>query len=64
MDALPVESLTASSCPFFLMQMYLSLLAFSATLWLSHSTENMVFADLWEDILITILSAHIKNYKI
>lgn len=41
-----MESLTARSWPFFLMQMYFPLLAFSATLWPSHSTENMVFADL------------------
>lgn len=41
-----MESLTASSWPFFLVQMYFPLLAFSATLWLSHSTENMVFAEL------------------
>lgn len=44
---LPMESLTATNWPFFLVQMYLPLLAFSATLWPSHSTENMVFADLW-----------------
>lgn len=47
---LPVESLTASSWPFFLVQMYFPLLAFSATLWPSHSTENMAFADLKLDI--------------
>lgn len=41
-----MESLTASSWPFFLVQMYFPLLAFSATLWPSHSTENMLFADL------------------
>lgn len=43
---LPTESLTASSWPFFLVQMYFPLLAFSATRWPSHSTENMAFADL------------------
>lgn len=43
---LPIESLTASSWPFFLVQMYFPLLAFSATLWPSHSTANMVLADL------------------
>lgn len=43
---LPVESLTANSCPFFLVQIYFPLFAFSATLWPSHSTENMVSADL------------------
>lgn len=43
---LPMESLTASSWPFFLVQIYFPLLAFSATLWPSHSTENMVLADL------------------
>lgn len=41
-----MESLTASSWPFFLVQMYFPLLAFSATLWPSHSTENMLVADL------------------
>lgn len=43
---IPAESLTASSWPFFLVQMYFPLLALSATLWPSHSTENMLFADL------------------
>lgn len=41
-----MKSLTATSWPFFLVQMYFPLLAFSATLWPSHSTENMLFADL------------------
>lgn len=43
---IPGESLTASSWPFFLVQTYFPLLALSATLWLIHSTENMVLADL------------------
>lgn len=43
---IPGESLTASSWPFFLVQTYFALLALSATLWLIHSTENMVLADL------------------
>lgn len=42
----PGESLTASSWPFFLVQMYFPLLALSATLRLIHSNENMVLADL------------------
>lgn len=46
MSASPAESLTASSWPFFLVQMYFPLLALSATLRLIHSNENMVLADL------------------
>lgn len=52
----PMVSLTASNWPFFLVQMYLPLLAFIATLWLSHSTENMVLADLWAKKIPLIIS--------
>lgn len=47
-----MESQTATSWPFFLVQIYFPLLAFSATLWPSHSTANIVFADLQLGIAI------------
>lgn len=40
----PIESLTAASCPFFLVHTYFPLLACSATCRPSHTISNMVLA--------------------
>lgn len=40
----PIESLTAASCPFFLVHTYFPLLACSATRRPSHTISNMVLA--------------------
>lgn len=42
----PTVSLTAASCPFFLLQTYFPLLAFRATLPPSHSMSNIVLGAL------------------